>query len=430
VRRTVQVSRARAAWLVVAAAAVPRLIVLAIERDTILEEFVEKSDRFARTFVDSGTFGFLPDVPSAYTQPLYAFFLSGLYWPFGRSWIVVGLAQTLVAVVTALLVFEIGRRLRSVEIGLAAALIATLHPYVVWHDVHVNREILDGLVLVSVTLLALLAFEQRSLSLAAASGAVAGVGILGNSRLSLLPLGLAVYVAWRARPFSRALLLGGAVVVAAAVVVVPWLVRNEVAIGCPAITTDARALWKANNPATYDVLARGQWIDDVPELPGAPPWPELAADRGEAAARAVDECAQVDFYTDEVVDFWRDEPGEKARLAAQAARMLWQPTFTVEDDDEARGGVAEAARSVVEPAFMIALYGLALAGAFFAPGRFLALVLLLEAYNTLTAMVFAGTVRYRTPFDFLLALLAAFALERVWARWRQAPTRARASAAR
>jgi 4-amino-4-deoxy-L-arabinose transferase-like glycosyltransferase len=404
--------------------------VLAIERETILEEFVEKSDRFARTFVESGTFGFLPDVPSAYTQPLYALFLSGLYWPLERSWLVVGLAQTLVAVVTALLVLELGRRLRSVEVGLAAALIATLHPYVVWHDVHVNREILDGLVLVALTLLALLAYERRSPSLAAATGAVAGVGILGNSRLALLPLALAVYVAWRARPLQRALLVGGAVVAAAAVVISPWLVRNEVAVGCPAITTDARALWKANNSATYDVLARGEWIDDVPELPAAPPWPELAADRGEAAARAVDECAQVDFYTDEVVDFWRDEPGEKARLAAQAARMLWQPTFTVEDDDDARGGVAEVARRVVEPAFMIALYGLALAGAFFAPGRFLALVLLLEAYNTVAAMVFAGTVRYRTPFDFLLALLAAFALERAWARLRQTRMRARTSAAR
>ena len=42
--------------------------------------------------------------------------------------------------------------------------------------------------------------------------------------------------------------------------------RNAVSVGCVAITTDTRALWKANNAATYDVLARGQWIDDVPEL--------------------------------------------------------------------------------------------------------------------------------------------------------------------
>lgn len=422
----------RTLLLVVGAAAIPRLAVLALERETILEEFVEKSDRFAQTFVSSGTFGFLPDVPSAYTQPLYAFFLSGLYWPFGRSWLAVGLAQTVVAVATAVIVLEIGRRLRSTAVGVAGALLTTLHPYVVWHDVHVNREILDGLVLATLTLLALVAFERRSLALAAATGAVAGIGILGNSRLALLPLALAVYLAWRVRPVGRALLVGGMAVAAAAVVVTPWLVRNQISIGCPAVTTDARALWKANNPATFDVLARGQWIDDVPELPNAPPWPELAAAQGPAAARAVDECAQVDFYTDEVVSFWRDDPGEKGRLAAQAVGMLWRPTFTVEDDDEARGGLAELGRRAVEPAFMLALYGLAVAGAFLAPGRFVALVLLLEGYNTLAAAVFAGTVRYRTPYDFLLALLAAFALVRAWewVRLRQAARPARASAVR
>ena len=97
--------------------------------------------------------------------------------------------------------------------------------------------------------------------------------------------------------------------------------------------------------------------------------------------------------------------------------MLWSPTFSVEDDDEARGGLAETGRQVVEPLYMVGLYALAVVGAFFAPRRFLALAVLLLAYNTLAAMVFAGTVRYRAPFDFLLALLAAFALERAWERF-------------
>ena len=410
---TREVSRG-ALLLVVAAAALPRLLVLAVERDQILEEFVEKSDRFAQTLVASGTFVFLPGVPSAYTQPLYAFFLAGVYWPFGHSWLAVGLAQTLVAVATALIVFELGRRLRSTSVGVAAALLTTLQPYVVWHDVHVNREILDGFLLAALTLLGLLAFERRSAALGAATGAVAGLAVLGNARLALLPVALAVYVAWPARPVSQALLVGGATVAASVLVVTPWLVRNEVSIGCAVITTDTRALWKANNPATYDVLARGQWIDDVPDLPGVPPWPERAADISRAAASAVDECAQMRFYRDEVFDFWREQPGEKARLAGQAVRMLWSPTFSVEDDDPARGGLAETGRQVVEPLYALALYGLAVAGCFFAPRRFLALALLLLAYNTLAATVFAGTVRYRAPFDFLLALLAAFALERAW----------------
>jgi hypothetical protein len=41
------------------------------------------------------------------------------------------------------------------------------------------------------------------------------------------------------------------------------------------------------------------------------------------------------------------------------------------------------------------------------------------AYNTVAAMVFAGTARYRTPWDFLLALLAAFALAAIWERVRR-----------
>ena len=75
------------------AAALPRLVVVNRERHTIVTAFVDKSDRFATTLVKSGTFGYLPGRPSANTQPLYGWFLAGLYWPFGHSWLAVGLAQ-------------------------------------------------------------------------------------------------------------------------------------------------------------------------------------------------------------------------------------------------------------------------------------------------------------------------------------------------
>jgi 4-amino-4-deoxy-L-arabinose transferase-like glycosyltransferase len=404
--------RSTAALLVVLAAALPRLVVLARERETILEEFVDKSDRFATTLVDHGTFGFLPGVPSAYTQPLYGWFLAALYYPFGRSWLAVGIAQTVVAVATALIVFEIGARLRSPAVGLVAAVIATLHPYVVWHDVHLNREVLDGLALALLALCALAAYERRSLPLAAATGAVAGLAILGNARLVLLPLALAVYVAWN-RPFGHAISAAALVVGVAALVLAPWVVRNKVQVGCYAITTDSRALWKANNENTRAVLDRGGWIDDVPELAGAPPWPELAADLTlSGQPTTVDECAQMRLYRDEVIDFWRAHPGEKGLLALQATRMLWSPV--PRESDESGSGTARLARKTVEPAFVIALFALAIAGAFVAPLHFVGLAALLLAYNTVAAMVFAGSVRYRAPWDFLLAILAAFAVASVW----------------
>jgi hypothetical protein len=187
-------------------------------------------------------------------------------------------------------------------------------------------------------------------------------------------------------------------------------------VGCVALTTDARALWKANNLNTYDTLARGLWIDDVPELPGAPPWPELAADLTLAGTpTSVDECAQMRLYRREVLDFWREHPGEKARLAFQATRMLWSPVPS--ESDESGSGLARAARRTVEPAYVVALYLLAIVGVFLAPVRFVALALSLLAYNTLAAMVFAGTARYRVPWDFLLALLAAFTILAAWERY-------------
>ena len=400
------------------AAALPRLAVVNRERESILEDFVDKSDRFATTLVESGTFGFLPNVPSAYTQPLYGWFLAGLYWPFGHSWPAVGLAQTVVAVLTALVVLEIGTRLHSTRIGVVAALLTTLHPYLVWHDVHANREVLDGLVLALLVLVTVLAFEDLSLQAAAVVGLVSGLAILGNARLVLLPVVLALYLSWRLRPTGRGLLTTLVVLLAAVVVVAPWVIRNRVQVGCYTITTDTRALWKANNLNTYDVLARGKWIDDVPNLAGAPPWPELAADLTLAYPNKppvkVDECAQMRLYRHEVVQFWRKHPHEKARLAGQAVQMLWTPKSTVESDNAGQSGLAGTGRDVVEPAFMVVLYVLAIAGLFFAPRFFAALVLLLLAYNTLAAIVFAGAVRYRAPWDFLLALLAAFALDALW----------------
>jgi 4-amino-4-deoxy-L-arabinose transferase-like glycosyltransferase len=408
-------SRRSAILVVSLAAALPRLLVVALERGDLIGSLPEKSDRFARTLVDSGTFGFIAGVPSAYTQPLYALFLAPLYATFGHAWAAVGLAQIAVATGTALLVYAIGCRIATRGVGVVAALISTLHPYLVWHDVHVNREVLDGFLAALLTLLVVLATERASVRIAAAAGLATGFAILGNARLSLLPLALAGYLLWTIPPRRRGALAAAGLVAVTAATVTPWIVRNEVSVGCATITTDARALWKANNPATFEILRAGGWLDQVPELPDSPPWPELAADLTAAGKPTeVDECAQMRFYRGEVLHFWRTQPGEKAKLSAQAAWMLWSPSVTVESGDST-GGAARLARDVFEPLYVLMLYVLALAGLARLPRRYLALTLLLLAYGTLMAMVFAGTVRYRAPWDFLLCVPAAFTLARIHA---------------
>src|SRR5262245_28262016 len=151
----------RTAYVVVAAAAIlPRLGILLYERGTIIAANVDKGDDFARTFLATGTYGFIPGHPSAYTQPLYGFFLVPLYWIFDRSWATVGIAHIAVATATALLVYELGRREVSARVGLLGALVVTLEPYVVWHDVHMNREILDELLAVALVLLTLVLADR------------------------------------------------------------------------------------------------------------------------------------------------------------------------------------------------------------------------------------------------------------------------------
>ena len=397
--------------IVLAACVLPRLVVLLHERGSILASNTEKSDSFALTFIHSGTYGFIPGQPSAWTQPAYSFFLIPVYWIFGRNWPAVGLWQIAVAAATALIVYETGRRFLSSRAGLIAAVVATLNPYLIWHDVHVNREIVDQVLAAAIVYLTLVAADRatrRVRAVAVALGVVLALGILGNTRLLFLPLVCAGFVLWQRRVVLAPALCIGACVVA----LVPWAARNDVSVGCFTLSTDTKALWKANNANTYATLAAGKWIDDVPNLPGAPPTPELAGAIYAVHHKLirVDECAQQSFYRTKAVDFIVDHPGEKAKLAGQAVRMFWDPRVQKTEGRPGAGGFLDRARTWVQPLYEIPLYLFALWGLFLAPRRVSVLVLLMLGYQTVVAMGFAGDTRYRVPWDFLLALVASVAV--------------------
>jgi 4-amino-4-deoxy-L-arabinose transferase-like glycosyltransferase len=427
--RIFAVNRRVALATVVLAAAVPRLVVLLAERGSILTAYTEKSDTFALTFVQSGTYGFLPGHPSAYTQPLYGYFLIPIYWIFGRTWLAVGLGQVALSVCTAVLVYLIGRRVAP-RLAVLAAVVATLNPYLIWHDVHVNREITDQVVLCGLVLAVLIAAERGTAAWLAAVGLLSGVAILGNTRLAAIPFVLAAYLL--ARRVPRPWLAVALVLAGAAVVVAPWVIRNRVDVGCVAITTDGRALWKANNALTYTTLAHGKWIDDVPQPASFPPTPEDAAVHFDSTGQLlpVDECAQMSRFTNLALTYVEHHPGEKAKLMAQSSRLLWDPRVHETQGRSGKGTWRDTARSVLEPIWAIPIYALALLGLFVAASRsFAALALVLLAYNTLAAMVFAGTTRYRVPYDFLLVLLGAAALEWLARRLRYSSDTASAEAA-
>jgi 4-amino-4-deoxy-L-arabinose transferase-like glycosyltransferase len=403
------------ALLLVLTTALPRLAVLLHERGSILADFQDKGDDFARTFLDSGTYGFIPGHPSAYTQPLYGWFLVPLYWIFGRHWPVVGLAHLVVAVATTLLVWQIGRRWLTPTIGLLAGLAVSLHPYLVWHDMHMNREVLDQLLAAAIVYLTLHAADRLGWRRTAALGAVIGLGILGNVRLEGLPFLLGAYLLWRAGISRRTVLALVALFAGAAVVVMPWVVRNKVSVGCWAVTTDARALWKANNVNTYETLEHGGWIDHVPQPKSFPPTPQDVFERWQrtGVVTPYDECAQMTTFQKKVISFWVHHPGDKAKLAPLDAQWLWQPSVVETRGRPGAGTSLDTLRRYALPAFMIPLYVLGLIGLFFVSRRFAALTVLLLGYQTLVAILFVGETRYRVPWDLLIALCAGAALVQV-----------------
>jgi 4-amino-4-deoxy-L-arabinose transferase-like glycosyltransferase len=413
-----------AVLLLVSVTALPRLAAVLQQRGIILSQFTDKGDNFAQTFLSSGTYGFIPGHPSAYTQPLYGWFLIPLYWILGRHWLVVGLAQVAVACGTTIIVWLIGRRWLSPTTGVVAGVLVALHPYMIWHDVHMNREILDEFVAAAVVYLTLRAAERFDWRWALPLGALLGVGILGNVRLEGLPILIAAYLLVRAGLSRRTLAAVCAMFAAAAVLVMPWVVRNRVSVGCWAVTTDARALWKANNVNTYATLKRGIWIDHVPQPKSFPPTPQDVFDHWTKTGVVLpyNECAQMDEFESKVIDFWLHHPGDKAHLLPLDAKWLWQPSVVQTTGRPGAGTVLDTLRSVAEPLFMVPLYILGVAGLLLAPRFFAALAVLLLGYQTLVAMLFVGETRYRAPWDFLTALLAAQTLvwlsERVRARRR------------
>jgi 4-amino-4-deoxy-L-arabinose transferase-like glycosyltransferase len=423
------VSRRRAYIALAVVCGLPRLGVLLHERGAITAGFTEKSDTIARMFVSNGTFGFLPGEPSAYTQPLYAWFLIPIYWLSGADWESIGIAQILVAVAAAWLIYEIGRRVLGPRAGLVAAAIATLNPYLVWHDVHVNREILDEAVAAALVLLTLLVAERPTRRRAVLLGAVAGVSMLGNTRLVFLPILCALYIAWRLPRLPATAIAAALVLAGAAVVVTPWLVRNKVSVGCWTLTTDGRAMWKANNPRTYELLSSGRWIDDVgPRAPRPPEPGHLTPEEANGVWLRThgkvklhpDECLQMRFYEHLALEYWKQHPGGKAKLMTLSAKLLWQPSVFETTGRNGAGSQLDLGRRVIEPLYMWVLYALAAVGLYFAPRAFVALAMLLAAYQTAAALAFVGATRYRVAWDFLLALLATAALahivERVRAR--------------
>ena len=90
--------------------------------------------------------------------------------------------------------------------------------------------------------------------------------------------------------------------------------------------------------------------------------------------------------------------------------MLWQPSVVETSGRPNEGTFIDRLRTSTEPAYVIGLYVLGVAGLFFVSRAFAVLTVLLLAYQTAVAMIFVGVTRYRVPWDFLICVVACAAV--------------------
>lgn len=366
----------------------------------LLGENIADGKGFERPFhpqlagFDSFEFG----VPTAEHPPLFPL-LVGLFTKLGATgYLAQKLLLCAVGTITVGFVGLAGREAGGSGVGLIAAGLAAVYPFLWIVDGSLMSETLYG-VFIAATLWVALRFARRpSLGLAAGLGVLVGVAALTRGDalvlvpVLLIPLAFRAGAAWRSRLTLAAVAVG-----AFALVLTPWTIRNLSAFEQPVlISTNGNAVFVgANCGPTYRGELMGLWrFDCYGEAPGG------------------DESEQAAGYRDRGLDYAREHAGRlPAVMAVRFLRVwdLYRPRQQAEY--EIIEGRSETA-SLIGLLVYYPLLLLAAAGALILRRRRAPLwpLVAFPVIVSVTAVVIYGITRLRFAAEPALCVLAAVAL--------------------
>lgn len=333
--------------------------------------------------------------------PLYSVFLAGILAVGGGKLVVVKIVEAILGAVTVLVVYQLAKAGWGRNVGLIAAGLVAVHPYLFVLSAFVYSEIMFTLLMLLATWLLLRAGDWRGVALAGFLGGLAclarpaAMGFLAAGALWLVMAGTEGLR--RRVGLSLVLLLSGAFIIA------PWLSRNYNEFG--ALTPlDARSdvhlpykvdgrfvskleylqVWKATHPISHE-----RPVLDIVRSPGA---------------YAV-------YVAGQLKAFWTIEPDElqtsseviRERAAAHDPRMIVQN----------HPSVMVARYGWVLGILLAPYYVLAVVGAFAARKRFreYSLYLLIILSFAFGYAMFFGRLRYRLPIEPYVAIFAAVGIQ-------------------
>src|SRR4051794_23824252 len=243
-------------------------------------------------------------VPSAEHPPLFSLVLAG-FWKLGvHSVTAQKLVVCFIGAATVAFTGLAGREAAGVRVGLIAAALAAVYPFLWVADGTLLAESLYAALMAASLWLALRFWRTRGTADAAWLGAVVGTAALARGEALLLVPLLLVPLAWRARSAKAGL----AMLAACAVVIAPWTIRNIARFEEPVlISTNSNSVFAgANCPATYHGALLGLWSLKCygPVKPG-------------------DESQDAVAYRRQGFDYARDHAGRLPVVAAVRFARVW-----------------------------------------------------------------------------------------------------------
>lgn len=344
--------------------------------------------------------------PSMWKTPGYPAFVGVIYSLLGPGSNQVAALQALIGSVTVLLTWAVGRRLFDARVGLAAAALVALNPFVWQFEVRLFVES----IVTPLTLAFFLVVLERPATARRALGVGVLVGVIILFRPAALYLLPAVAIAWViATGWRRGTVLTAVTLTLAVVVVAPWTVRNYDVSGSfvPLSVQDA---------ALYGVF-NGTSAND-PELPYA--W-RAASERDRdllPPRRPIADARLREILRERAFEYIREHPASVPKAFFwNGLSRFWDVRRPAHILHEARATNRERLPTVFAIGLHYALLPLALAGLWLArrrPG--LVLPILVTALGASVVYTADATTRYRAPLEPLIAVLASFAALELWRR--------------
>ncbi|MBN1977015.1 MAG: glycosyltransferase family 39 protein [Anaerolineae bacterium] len=343
--------------------------------------------------------------PTASKPPLYPFFIAAVYRLFGPgNFVAVRLLQALIDSLSCILLFFLGKALKSASVGLLAAVGAAFYPLSIYMSALLYPETLFLFLLTACLLVSVKVARVGRCWAAGVCGILFGLSTLARpNTIVFLPFILVFPFFLQSRP-QRAWRLVAVFLLAMVLTILPWSIRNYLVFRefVPLTTEGGGVFWADNHPLAEGgtvIPGRETWQGDDPPDRLWSGWSEL----GEPESSRRFFRAGLQWIRSHPIDFLALLPGKLGRL--------WSPaSFTTHS--QRRAGPLTTLLWIPYLPFLL----LVAAGIVGSLGRwrewFLMYGLILS--TNLTALVFAGGTRYLVPMSPALLVFCALGLSTVF----------------